>query len=194
MNKIAGDILYNARVAKKVTQAEMADILAEKLGHSYSGRMYQKLEAGDFPKFKKTIAMALDEILGTNLTELVYNSASNTNVNRNEESSTRKGPRANNTNIVQMTAEDRINELLRDKEILQKSIQLSLNALLEGQRDIKAMLRTNQQNIDDLLADNGRELEEVRVSTGKRNAANLGLALKMDTSDLESTSSHLKST
>lgn len=71
---------------------------------------------------------------------------------------------------------------------LEKSIQLSLNALLEGQRDIKALLKTNQQNIDDLLADNGRELAEVRVQTGKRNAVNLGVALQQDNSVSDSKS------
>lgn len=184
MNKLAAKILIEAREKKGITQTEAANRLSKALNQGYSLRQYQKIEMGLFPVHKKSIVMKLEEIFGIKLYSLIYeqNYEQNTPASKKDEG------------YVQMKAEDRINELMRDKEILQKSIQLSLNALLEGQRDIKAMLRTNQQNIDDLLADNGRELEAVRMSTGKRNAANLGLALKMDTSDLEDTSSRLKST
>jgi transcriptional regulator with XRE-family HTH domain len=55
---------------------------------------------------------------------------------------------------------------------LEKSIQLSLNAMLENQRMIQAMLKTAVQNGEDLLADNGRKLEKVKEETNRRNAAN----------------------
>lgn len=72
MNKEAGNKLEKARKAKGLKQQTVADILAEKLGQSYSVRQYQKMEDGEFPKFKKEVVKQLDDILGTNLYEEIY--------------------------------------------------------------------------------------------------------------------------
>lgn len=65
-----------------------------------------------------------------------------------------------------------------NNKTFERTIQLSLDALQETQKMIMAIVKTNQQNIDDLLSDNGRKLAEVRVQTSKRNASNLGVLLK----------------
>lgn len=55
-----------AREAKGFTQTEMATMIGMGL------RMYQKIEAGQFPKYKRENITAIDKILGTNLYELIY--------------------------------------------------------------------------------------------------------------------------
>lgn len=82
-------------------------------------------------------------------------------------------PNKNNTGTITMSSTDRIAELERWNNHLQKIIESSLADLRQGQQEIKAMLKTNQQNIDDVLMDRGREPEKVKEQTGKRNAANL---------------------
>lgn len=72
MNKLAGEKLSKARELRGYTQAQMAGMLAERLGQGYSTRQYQKLEFGQFPKLKRDIVKELDNILSTNLHELIY--------------------------------------------------------------------------------------------------------------------------
>jgi phage repressor protein C with HTH and peptisase S24 domain len=60
------EILKEKREAKGLTQTEMAD----KLGIGL--RMYQKIEDGQFPKYKKNQVRQIDEILGTQLYDLIY--------------------------------------------------------------------------------------------------------------------------
>ena len=62
----AVEILTNARKAKGLTQTELANQLGLGL------RMYQKMEDGQFPKYKKVHVQAIDKLLGTNIYELVY--------------------------------------------------------------------------------------------------------------------------
>ncbi|WP_315821448.1 helix-turn-helix transcriptional regulator [Paraflavitalea speifideaquila] len=45
--------IIEARESKGWTQTEVADKLGIALGQTYSLRQYQKMEAGEFPKFKK---------------------------------------------------------------------------------------------------------------------------------------------
>lgn len=179
MNKLAAKHLIEAREKKNLTQALMAEKLAARLRQSYSLRQYQKLEEGLFPKYKKEIAVGLDEILGTNLYGIIYEQ--DVHKKENPAQQPEKAEVAESSDHLKYVA-----LLESNNRTLERSIQLSLNALLEGQRDLKAMLKTNQQNIDDLLADNGRKLAEVRVQTSKRNAANLGLMMKMGNPDSSS--------
>lgn len=44
--------------------------IAEKMGISV--RQYNKYESGEFPKFKQGVAKKIDELLGTSITELIY--------------------------------------------------------------------------------------------------------------------------
>lgn len=50
----------------------MAKRIADQLGQTYSCRQYQKLEAGEFPKYKKGIVAAIEEILSIKINELIY--------------------------------------------------------------------------------------------------------------------------
>lgn len=61
------EILKKARKEKKLTQSA----LAQKLGIGL--RMYQKIESGKLPKFKRDHTENLDRILGTQLYELIHN-------------------------------------------------------------------------------------------------------------------------
>lgn len=69
LNAIA--IIKRARKAQGWTQEEVAVKLQEQLGR-YSLRQYQKLEAGEFPKYKEKIIIALEEILNIKISELIY--------------------------------------------------------------------------------------------------------------------------
>lgn len=53
---------------------------------------------------------------------------------------------------ITMRAEDRIAELLRDKEVLRESIQLSLNALLEGHEVIKLKIDSSLNDLSGKIA------------------------------------------
>jgi phage repressor protein C with HTH and peptisase S24 domain len=66
------DILKKAREEKRITQAEMADRIAKGLNQGYSLRQYQRLEDGQFPKYKMNAIIQIDQILGTNLAAIIY--------------------------------------------------------------------------------------------------------------------------
>lgn len=72
MNKLAAEKLTEARKAKGYTQEDMAELIGKSLGQGYSARQYQKLEEGNFPKYKKEIVLSIDKILGSKLNELIY--------------------------------------------------------------------------------------------------------------------------
>ena len=66
------DILKKAREEKRITQAEMADRIARGLKRGYSLRQYQRLEDGQFPKYKMNAIEEVDKILGTRLADIIY--------------------------------------------------------------------------------------------------------------------------
>jgi transcriptional regulator with XRE-family HTH domain len=66
------ELLIAKRKEKGLTQAEMAKELGKQLDQSYSQRQYQKLEEGQWPKYKKEVVGAIDSILGLNLTQQIY--------------------------------------------------------------------------------------------------------------------------
>jgi phage repressor protein C with HTH and peptisase S24 domain len=72
MNDNVLKTIVTARQKKNLTQTEVAHRIAGRLNQTYSLRQYQKLEKGDFPKFKKEVVRALDEILGTSTYEEIY--------------------------------------------------------------------------------------------------------------------------
>lgn len=72
--KKAEEILRFARESKGLTQTELAD----KLGIGL--RMYQKIEDGNFPKYKIQQVKEMDLILGTNLYELIYEQKSSSDI------------------------------------------------------------------------------------------------------------------
>lgn len=73
-----------------------------------------------------------------------------------------------NVGLITMTAEDRIKELQRDKEMLSESILLSLAVLKEGQIGLAATISAGMQEllrVSSLLQ--GRPVEELRQNAGK---------------------------
>jgi len=66
------DILKKAREEKRITQSEMADRIARGMNQGYSLRQYQRLEDGQFPKYKMNVVIQADQILGTNLAAIIY--------------------------------------------------------------------------------------------------------------------------
>lgn len=68
----AVDRIIDAREARGLTQSAVAEQLGQALGQSYSLRQYQKIEAGEFPKFKKEVVRQLETILDIRLYELIY--------------------------------------------------------------------------------------------------------------------------
>jgi transcriptional regulator with XRE-family HTH domain len=68
----ATEIIIEARKKKGWSQKEMAEKLAEKLGQTYSMRQYQRIEDGDFPKYKKEIIEAIEELLEISIYDAIY--------------------------------------------------------------------------------------------------------------------------
>jgi phage repressor protein C with HTH and peptisase S24 domain len=66
------DLLKRAREEKRLTQTEMADRIGRGLNQGYSLRQYQRLEDGQFPKYKMNIILLVDQILNTNLAAIIY--------------------------------------------------------------------------------------------------------------------------
>lgn len=64
---------------------------------------------------------------------------------------------------------------------LEKAIQLSLNAVLENQLLMKARMNATAEDVQDLLVDNGRKLNDVKEKTNKRMAAHLDALMKTGT-------------
>lgn len=67
-----GDEIKKARKSRGWTQTEMAEKIGIALGQSYSLRQYQRLESGEFPKFKREVTKVVDSILGTSLHDTLY--------------------------------------------------------------------------------------------------------------------------
>ena len=64
--KKAVEKIIKAREDKGLTQTDMANKLDIGL------RMYQKIEAGQFPKYKRDQVKEIEKILGINIYELIY--------------------------------------------------------------------------------------------------------------------------
>lgn len=66
MSKKPEELLKEARESRGWTQADIADRMG------ISSRQYQNYEDGKFPKFKSDVVKNLDNLLGTNLYEIIY--------------------------------------------------------------------------------------------------------------------------
>jgi transcriptional regulator with XRE-family HTH domain len=64
--KTPQEILIEARAKRNLTQTELGALIGLGL------RAVQKLEDGEFPKYKKDSIVAIDKVLGTNLYEQIY--------------------------------------------------------------------------------------------------------------------------
>lgn len=74
MNASPSDILKEARRGKNITQQVMSEMLGMSL------RQYQKIEDGAFPKYKRDIISKIDQILGTNVYEILYEQNIHSNI------------------------------------------------------------------------------------------------------------------
>jgi transcriptional regulator with XRE-family HTH domain len=72
MKELAVKKIVEAREAKGWTQEQLANKIAERLDQTYSRRQYQKIEAGEFPKYKKKIVIAIEQLLEIQVIDLVY--------------------------------------------------------------------------------------------------------------------------
>lgn len=69
--------IKKAREAKGFKQEALASAMAILLKKTYSVRQYQRLEGGEFPKFKTDVVKALDTVLDTNFHDIIYASRGN---------------------------------------------------------------------------------------------------------------------
>ncbi len=124
MKDLAVKQIILAREAKGLTQAEVAQKLAAALKQGYSLRQYQKMETGDFPKYKKEVIQQLEKILGVKLYELIYE----LNV-----------PREKEADLVEIDRD--LNKVLRDhqEDIIQ--IKATVNILRLTVADLAAQAR-----------------------------------------------------
>lgn len=66
------DILRKSRKTKRLTQAQVAERVAAAMGSNFSLRQYQRIEDGEFPKYKGQIVKEIDKILGTSIHDKIY--------------------------------------------------------------------------------------------------------------------------
>jgi phage repressor protein C with HTH and peptisase S24 domain len=72
MSEKASEIIRTAREKKGWTQTEVAEMLAQRLGQTYSLRQYQRIEDGEFPKYKTEVVSNIENILGIKVYDLIY--------------------------------------------------------------------------------------------------------------------------
>lgn len=66
------EIIKEKREKKGFTQSEMADKIAAFIGGTYSLRQYQRLESGEFPKYKTDIIKTVESILNISVYDMIY--------------------------------------------------------------------------------------------------------------------------
>lgn len=72
MNNKAANIIIASRNIKGITQTQMAKELEKELGQTYSLRQYQRLEDGDFPKYKREVVRAVEKVLSISVYDIIY--------------------------------------------------------------------------------------------------------------------------
>ena len=66
------ELVIAARKKKGFSQTEMADLIAKNLKQSYSARQYQRVESGEFPKYKKEVVELLEDLLDIKIYDKIY--------------------------------------------------------------------------------------------------------------------------
>lgn len=105
--KRAEEILIEARNRAGLTQTQVA----EKIGVGL--RMYQKIEAGEFPKYKKDTVIAIDKTLNTSLYEMIYEQKSELGATKSLEMKKNEGFKLREDILELGLSFERIAELLR---------------------------------------------------------------------------------
>lgn len=122
------EILQSARKKKGLSQ----EALAAKIGISH--RMLQRYEDGKFPKYKSNVVKKIDEVLGTSLYELIY------------ESKTKDSEHGNPI--------DRTDHLIQTLERTNKTLETIILANLTGVNTnltvLTEVIKTNQLMIDSI--------------------------------------------
>lgn len=121
------------------TQSEMAQRLADRLSHSYSLRAYQKLESGEFPKFKKEIIRQLEQILGIKILEEIYEQRVHTQTPNDAEISKQH---LEPTEFQRMYVEA-MEELKQEMKDHRKSLEEQQTILMEHNRFLQGLINTN---------------------------------------------------
>lgn len=111
------EILKSARESKGYTQATLAAAIG------ISSRMLQRYEEGRFPKYKSDSIRKVDELLGTKLYEIIYDTLVPHETNPEEEIFL-NGP-------IKITAQEYVDALKKDKEDLQEIVKVNLTALTQ---------------------------------------------------------------
>jgi transcriptional regulator with XRE-family HTH domain len=181
MNNKPEEVLRQAREQRGLTLQNMADLLAKELNQGYSQRQYQKLEEGKFPKFKREVTEGLDKILGTNLTELVYEQI--VPPSKKEESPSQKDQDFYKDYIKK---QDRILEL----EVRARDLQLHIKDLEAELKELRVVQKRFDKIEDDMLFLAARilanqdalmqqavQFDEEQFSLLKHNADNIMLSI-----------------
>lgn len=66
------EIIRETREGKGMTQSDMAEKIASAIGGTYSLRQYQRLESGEFPKYKTDIVKTVESILNISVYDMIY--------------------------------------------------------------------------------------------------------------------------
>lgn len=152
MNSI--EILKKARENSKLSQEDMAD----KLGIGL--RMYQKIEAGQFPKYKTEQIKQIDKILNTNLYELIYEQNIHKVVKKVSQPIRETNERGLAIGTKKVTIDDYIEEIQKRMEEMEKRNQLLyehnkfLHRMLESNGRVEASLDSlgqEQMNLNTLI-------------------------------------------
>ena len=127
-----------------MTQGDVARALGLK------SRTYQRYEAGEFPKYRNEAILELDRLLGTTLYAELYDNGDDT---KNAPVGSNK-PQGGHITPEPGTHPDHakyVALLEKTNESLMQSVQLSLNAILEGQADLRTFARENDNRTLELL-------------------------------------------
>lgn len=138
------EIIKQAREKKGLTQAQLAENL------DISGRMIQRYEEGKFPKFKSENIAKLDEYLGTNICDILYD-IKNDNRPVNEEMYERLidqiEARRADSEAMARKMEAHYNDM---KNALERA-QVTINEVLKPIKEQTAEILTSSKKVDEGL-------------------------------------------
>jgi len=112
----------------------MASKIAISLGQSYSMRQYQRVENGEFPKYKGEVVKAIDTILGTSVYDMIYD----INVPREPVPPRNRDYQAHTENdflheyLESLKEQKRILE--EQNQFLRRNFEISLSSIAEAQQ------------------------------------------------------------
>jgi transcriptional regulator with XRE-family HTH domain len=147
--ELIGQKISKLREKHGLTQMEMADLISKKLDQGYSLRQYSKIEKGEFPKYKKDIISAIDQILGSSFTESIYGNS----LDQIEESETKDAEHSKYVKFLE-----------KHNEFLQKLVEINLSEIstsLAHLSKVQTILRAEQRAFGEyqVLKDSQHDLE-----------------------------------